>query len=293
MAQELQVVKYDLAYSSEVLQSLQEELGTDAALPYDIITFPTAGGTAFEMPTEDGETEPVKSIEGVIIFAHDIKVFYEKPLDGKGTPPDCSSMDGKKGVETATGVCKDCSTCPYNVFGSGKNGGKACKAKKRIYLLPSGALLPVIITVPVMSCKDYNTYIAKQIVLRHLRSYEVVTKVALKSEVSNSGFKYSKGVFLKMGKLAPELIPQAKQLHDEMAKTYMDYAITSADAVSGEAAAAPTETPEKSDTETPEKGDTAADIADKLWQDNTIKKDQEFYKKLGVGMDFSEDVLPE
>lgn len=267
MAQELQVVKdFDLAYTPEIMDSLREELGDDEGFPYDIIKFPSSGSTAFEVPTADGETEPMKALEGVIIFAHNLNAYYEKELNGKGTAPDCSSMDGKKGIDTKTGLCKECSTCPLNEFGSGKNGSKLCKNKKRVYFLPSGSLLPVIISIPATSIREYNNFIAKQIVLCRLRSYEVVVRISLKSEISAGGFKYSKAFFKKVGKLAPGMISQMEVLHDEMAKTYKDCSIVAEEVTAVEAAP----------DEAARSGETAALV-----------------KAMGLDMSFSDDVLPE
>lgn len=233
------VDNFELGYSSDIMAALTEELGENAAIPYERVKFPSAGATIFERPGEnEDEPENVPKLEGVILFAHDINIYYATPYDGKNNPPDCSSLDGKVGIEKETGVYKDCSTCPFNKFGSGKNGGKACKNKKRIYLLPSGAVLPIILTLPPTSIKEYTNYVGRQVLLKGLRTYEIVTQVSLRADKSaSSGFRYSKGVFKCLGRVNDELITDLEKLRDEFKNTYMDYSITEEDVVSGEAAA--------------------------------------------------------
>lgn len=229
------VDSFDLGYSSDVMQALAEELGEGVDIPYERVKFPSAGAVTFELPGEDeDEPEPVKALEGVILFAHDINIYYATPYDGKHNPPDCASLDGSVGIERETGVCKDCSTCPYNRFGSGKNGGKACKNKKRVYLLPSGAVLPIILTLPPTSLKDYKTYISRQIVLRGLRSYEVVTRISLKADTSASGFRFSKSIFKRLGRVSDDVAPGLLKAHEDLKDAYMDYGITEEDITSGE-----------------------------------------------------------
>ena len=99
--------------------NLLEEAMTDeyAGLEFSIdrVKLPAGGGTAFEVPAEDGEdTEMVKDITGVVLYNHPAYAYYASAFAGGHAAPDCSSIDGVTGVGVPGG---DCRTCPYNKFG--------------------------------------------------------------------------------------------------------------------------------------------------------------------------------
>jgi hypothetical protein len=80
---------------------------------------------AFLMP--DGSTS--KTLEGTLVFHHKARGYWE--TEGQ-LMPTCSSLDGKAGTDE-NGNQKTCANCPFNKFGSGKDGsGKACKEMRWI-----------------------------------------------------------------------------------------------------------------------------------------------------------------
>ena len=110
--------------------------------------------------------------------------------------------DNRTGIGTPGG---ECAKCPYNKFGSGEDGqSKACKNAHRLYILRSGELYPVVVTVPPTSLKSLSDYLAKRIVTKGLRSYGVVTKLTLKKATNNTGITYSQVQFSLSEKLTPE-----------------------------------------------------------------------------------------
>jgi len=105
----------------ELLTELEDELGDldeENGITCRRIKMPSGGALAFEVQGEDDDdVEYVKELQGVILFTHRVNGYWSKALgDGEsGAAPDCSSMDGKTGVNTATGECiKPCGTwaCP-------------------------------------------------------------------------------------------------------------------------------------------------------------------------------------
>jgi hypothetical protein len=88
----------------------------------------------------------------------------------------------------------DCSKCPFNKFGSGENGAKACKNRRRIYLLREGEIFPMILSLPTGSLKDFTRYIMR-LLSKGKKSNAVVTKFTLKKATNNSGIAYSQAQF--------------------------------------------------------------------------------------------------
>ena len=97
---------------------LNEALADDCQgleFSFDRVKLPAGGGTAFEIPSADGEdSEMAKDITGVIVYNH--PAYYHDKYNGGSNPPDCGSFDGVSGIGNPGGSCQN---CPYNKFGSG------------------------------------------------------------------------------------------------------------------------------------------------------------------------------
>ena len=168
---ELAVIdNFELSTNTDIMEALIEELGEDAKIPYDRVKIPSGGTTAFEVPSDDPDNPDIeKEIEGIIVYS------------GDNTSPDCSSNDGKVGVEFETGEIHKCVDCPFNEFKSGPNGvGKACKNMRRLYIIRTGCTLPIVLTLPPTSLRAYEDYVGRQIVTKGLRTHFVITKISLK-----------------------------------------------------------------------------------------------------------------
>lgn len=191
---ELAVVSKDtFAVSTDLGTSLGEEM-QGLNLTFDRIKVPSGGGLAYEVPSDNpDEPDTKKEIKAVILYHHPVQSFYKEKYSGQNDSPDCSSFDGISGVEKDTGEVKHCKECELNKFGSGENGGKACKTKRRIFLLLEGSAIPVIFSLPTTSLNDFSKYILR-LVGRNKKSYQVVTKFTLKKEQNAGGITFSKVV---------------------------------------------------------------------------------------------------
>ena len=188
--------------SNDVTEGIEEELnGLNISL--DKIKIPAGGGLAFEVPGEDPESpDSEKEVVGVIVDHYPLNSFWAEKYTGQNVAPECFSTDSRNGIGTPGG---ECAKCPYNKFGSGEDGqSKACKNAHRLYILRSGELYPVVITIPPTSLKSLSDYLAKRIVTKGLRSYGVVTKLTLKKATNNTGITYSQVQFSLVDKLTPE-----------------------------------------------------------------------------------------
>lgn len=197
---------------ADIISDEMEGLGQ---MPFETVKIPSGGALAFEIPG-DSEDQPdtVKELVGIVVDHHAVNACWIEEYAGGNTPPDCSSGDGKTGTRSDGSTC-DCATCPYNQFGSARVGsGKLCKNMHRIYILRSGDIMPMILTLPPTSITAWKNYVAKRIVLRGKRTWQSLTKISLKREKNNAGIAYSEAVFTKVADLSPAECEQIKPLID-------------------------------------------------------------------------------
>ncbi len=177
----------------DLAELFSEEL--DGLRPsFEHIKIPAGGGLAYELPGENPENpDTEKEFSAVILYHHPINVYYKEKFNGANNPPDCSSIDGKIGVLAETGECRECKGCPLAKFGSGENGGMACKQKRRLYLIREGEVLPMIMTLPTGSLGEFTKYVTR-LVTRGMKANSVVTKFTLKRAQNSTGINYSQAV---------------------------------------------------------------------------------------------------
>lgn len=159
---------------------------------FERIKIPAAGSTVFEIPGEDtNNPETVKEFSAVILYHHPLNAYYKDKYTGGFSPPECGSFDGITGEGNPGGSCH---SCPFNQFGSGEGSGKACKNRRRIYLLREGETFPMLLSLPTGSLKDFTRYLMR-LLSKGKKSNSVVTRFTLKKAVNNSGITYSQAQF--------------------------------------------------------------------------------------------------
>ena len=185
--------------NNDVGAMIAEELdGLDAG--FDRIKIPAGGSTMFEIPGEGDETESVKEFSAVILYHHPLFAYYKSKYTGGNNPPDCFSFDGIEGNGDPGGRCKN---CPLNQWDSGENGAKACKNRRRIFLLREGEIFPILLALPVCSLKEFTRYI-KRLLSKGRKSNAVVTRFTLKKATNSTGVVYSQAAFAIDRPLSPE-----------------------------------------------------------------------------------------
>lgn len=216
----MEVKNFNLAtFSEDMAAGITEELEGLGTIPFDYAKIPAGGGLAFEVGGTDEENpESVSELIGILLWHHPLNSYWKKELSSGSEPPDCISYDGITGVNRLTGEIQNCKTCSYNQFGS-KNRGKACKNMQKIYFLRESSLIPIVLTLPPTSLKYIRDYLAKQVLLKGLRSHEVVTKITLKREKNAESTAYSRVAFTLLGKLSPVQIEQVNKLREELKQT--------------------------------------------------------------------------
>ena len=135
---------------------------------FDRVKIPSGGSTMFELPADtDDEPETVKEFSAVILYHHPLLQYYREKYTGGSNPPD---------------------------FGSGENNGKACKSRRRVFLLREGEIFPLILSLPTGSLKEFTRYI-KRLLSKGKKSNMVVTRFTLKKAINASGIAYSQAQF--------------------------------------------------------------------------------------------------
>jgi len=173
----------------------------------------SGGSLRFEVTGTEGSPEFTKEIEGVILYHHTINSFYKEKYSGCNTLPDCGSYDGKVGGGNPGG---NCMTCPNNQFGSADNGnGKACKNKRRIFILREGEMLPMMLSLPTGSLKEFSNFV-RRLVSKGKRPHTLVTRISLKKATSSLGIQFSKVVFSLIRDLTDEEIEAVLPLVDHI-----------------------------------------------------------------------------
>ena len=143
--------------NSDLSGMMAEELdGLDAG--FERIKIPSGGTTIFEIPNEDGDMDAVKEFSAVILWHHPLRVYYQEKYTGGNSPPDCGSIDGVCGDGDPGGECR---RCPLNQFDTGENGAKACKDRRRVYVLREGEVFPLLLSLPTGSLKEFTKYLKR------------------------------------------------------------------------------------------------------------------------------------
>lgn len=134
----------------------------------------------------EGDDE-VENFEAVIVYTKESNVFYKgRYKAGSKELPDCFSPDGRVPVSNDPKkpvVSPTCAECPNNQFGSGVDGGKACKNTRPVFLLVKNqegefAVIPKVLRVPPTSLGVIKQYMMG--IAADFGSYSsVLTKLSL------------------------------------------------------------------------------------------------------------------
>ncbi len=226
------------ALSGDLGQAFGEEMD-GLTVDFDRVKIPSGGGLAFELPGEDEDDyETEKTITGIIVDQHPANAYWADSYAGGNVPPDCSSMDGHKGIDK-DGATHECASCPNNQWGSGlkQDGsfgrGKACKNMRRIYILREGEMFPLLLTLPPTSLKNFGNFLAKRVLARDKLPAEVITEVSLKKATSSDGISYSQAKFKVVGVLPEEKVAEVKNYSESIKAFTRRLAIAAEDYSSG------------------------------------------------------------
>ena len=215
--------RYTYRFSSAELADDMDGL----QLSFQRAKIPGGGVLQFELPGEDPENpDYVQTLEGVILFNHSANSYWPAGSEyDDNTPPQCQSVDGKVGYGDPGGICE---ACDYNKFGSDPNGGgKACKNMRVLYLLRSGEMMPIQLSLPPTSIRPYTTFVNSAFLLRGRRVCSGLVQIGLRKGSSN-GFTYSVATFKKLRDFEGEELAQvcayADSFRDQIKQTLSERA---------------------------------------------------------------------
>ena len=194
----------------------KEELAQDIEglqLGFQLVKIPSGGQLQFELTGEDPDNPAyARYLEGVILYSHNANAYWAGGKnDSENTPPDCQSMDGKIGYGCPGGLCADCA---YNRFGSdtdpkGTGRGKACKNQRIIYLLRSGEVMPIQLSLSPTSLRPYSDFVNAAFVARRRGVCGSVVQIGLKKR-SNGKDDYSVATFRRLYDFTGEELAQVR-----------------------------------------------------------------------------------
>lgn len=189
-----------------------EELAEDMdgmQMNFPRVKIPSGGSLQFEIPTGDPDNpDYAKTLTGIILFNHPNNAYWpeDSEYDDNATPL-CSSTDGKLGIGTPGGSC---TTCAMNQFGSAAEGrGKACKNMRVLYLLRSGELMPLQLSLPPTSLKPFRLFIGQTFSLRRRATYGSLVEIGLK-KMNNGRDDYSVATFRLLSDLSGAELAQVR-----------------------------------------------------------------------------------
>ena len=193
MSNEIVKTENQFVANAEALD-LQEEIA-GLNITFDRIKVPSGGGLAFEVPGDNpDEPDLQKEFKAVIVYHHPIHSV---------------------GVDKESGEIRRCKDCPLNQFGTGENGGKACKNRRRIFILRENEIFPTLLSLPTASVDNFTKYIVN-LVGKHKKSNQVVTKFSLKKDTNKNGITFSKVVLSFERDLSPEEIENISKMSEKV-----------------------------------------------------------------------------
>nr|WP_313529436.1 hypothetical protein [Anaerotignum sp.] len=197
-------VMADASFSNEDLAEDMDGL----QMSFQRVKIPAGGALQFELPGEDPENpDYAKTLEGVILYNHASGTYWQEGSEyDENTAPLCSTVDGKVGIGEPGGSC---AICPFNQFGTGKDGkGKACKNTRTLYLLRDGDYLPIQVTLPPTSIRPFNDFYNVAFATKRRATYGSVVQIGLKR--MDNGNLYSVATFKKLYDFSGEKLAQVK-----------------------------------------------------------------------------------
>ena len=211
-------------------EAIAEEMdGLDAV--FDRIKMPSGDTTVFQIPSEDpDEPELAKEFSAVILYHHPIRAYFKTKYTGGTNPPDCGSLNAVEGVGDPGGECE---RCIHNAFGTGENNSKACKERRRLYLLREGELFPVMLSLPTGSLKEFSRYVMRTL-SKGRKTNAIVTRISLARAVNKGGIAYAKATFRMERALAVDEVPLISRLSEQIKEISQKVGFEEADATEAE-----------------------------------------------------------
>lgn len=155
-------------------------------------------------------------LRGVVVYKQKARGLWKR---GENIPL-CSSLDGVTGTADDENKMALCAACPHNAWGSGVDeagnptAGKACKEMRRVFIAQENSELPVVLTLPPTSIKEFDKYISAR-VSQGIPDTAAETVFRLVPMKSDANFQYA----VVQPKLGKRLSPQEMLRFSKMRST--------------------------------------------------------------------------
>lgn len=189
----------DAPDAHEVMLGAFDQLGL-SNFQLNRIKIPAGGMTAWELDSLEGPSVHQHLDCIILTVKGKQKAWWATTMEegGGGSPPSCRSEDARTGIGVNTLDGDEnpgrhsCVECPWNQFGSARNGGngKDCSDFSLLFVFLEGSRLPTLLTVPATSLRALQNYIIK-LIDANKRAEGVVTRLGLKKAQSQNGITYS------------------------------------------------------------------------------------------------------
>lgn len=202
---------------SDLKEIIRDNLAPMGRVQCERVKMPSAGGLAFEVTDENGAPLPTAELVGILIDHYPVNAYWPDVFGGGSNPPACSALDGKVGVGEPGGPCAQ---CKFNQWGSDERTeggrGKACKNLHRLYLLPLGDVLPLMIAAPPTSLSNIAGYMRLLTSKAKKPFYAVTTRIKLEKATNAGGIVYSRATFSRAGDIPADKVPALKAYIEEL-----------------------------------------------------------------------------
>ncbi len=195
-------VEFNINHAKGIFERIRQAQEQVGGRPRLIAKVGSGGMKVFEFSNGNRDIV-IEKFQGIIIANHKNNALFpavENEEEKMNKPPICSSTDGITGIVRETGECRDCESCPHNVFGTAGKG-KECKNMHRLYILMENCPIPVTLNIPPTSLELWRNYAIMDVAAAGLDLSEVVTEFGLTNETNDAGQKYSIVNFKMVGKV--------------------------------------------------------------------------------------------
>ena len=179
----------------ELAKIFDEELasnmdGVEARMPR--VELVKTGHILMPADTEHQDDWSAKDIVVTIVHKQAVRSYYspKRSEDDENKEPDCASTDGKTPNGGFDRQSDSCSGCPMDEWGSALSSsgeemkGKACREKRRLFIVPEGGAIPYILHVPTTSIKEFDAFVTN---LTAARIPLIAVKAKIKANKTTRG----------------------------------------------------------------------------------------------------------
>jgi hypothetical protein len=176
------------------------------------LRIPAGGATNWEIPDMMGP-QSAKVLNGIIVYHAPTRIFWRDAYTGAKKRPDCWSPDAITGIGDPGGSCD---LCEFAQWGSARFGkGQACKAQRNVFIVREEEMLPLVLTLPPTSLRDFDGLMLK-LSSRGLPHYGIIVEFSLKRVEREGVPAYSQALFRAVAPLERQQIDRMAEYYEVM-----------------------------------------------------------------------------